>query len=631
MKLLLLLLALGGCTSRVGLDFDRDGFPDGQDCLPADPLGFPGATDPFGDDIDQDCSGADGWDGDGDGAPAPGPGVTWDVADCDDGDANSHPGAQEIPGNGVDENCDGLDDGDRDGDGTPDSFDCAPDDPLTGNHDADGDGFLGCGGDCDDLQPAVNPNQTEVWNLRDDDCDGSRDDGLDPSAVGVALIPEERARGPIVEVGDLDGDGIPEVMTSHQQVFAADEPISILWGDLLTDRLSEPEGPFMTVIDEPFSLTGFGDSIAGLGDLDGGGRPEVAVGAPSSASNAGCVLIYRGEDLEAARDGEQPQPFGQHWGVAGTTLRFGARLLPVGDLDGDGLGELVVSGAGLFNAAEGGSRIFVLTGAELLEEGIFEHPAESAWLGAPPWEDGFNAWSSVGSALAAGDADGDGQTDLLIGGSTHGAGGRAFLFALEAEWGTPVTLSDAVASYESPLAGERLGSKVALVDFDGDGLDEVVLGAPSWRGEGADQGRVLVFDDLSASPGLHPASTAPLVLEGDEVDDRLGILVLGAGDLDGDGREDLFVGAPRTATDEVEPSRVVFVSGRELSAEPVTLRGSDVDSEFVSAVDGFLGFYGGTAPDLDGDGRRELLLDHLDGGGGPSLILIPSGQLEAAP
>jgi hypothetical protein len=104
--------ALVGCGSVGGIlyDYDGDGSMDEDDCAPADPDVFPGATvDEYGDGLDSNCDGNDGIDGDGDGYPAPGPGVTSDIEDCNDSNPGINPGSEEILNDTIDQNCDGVD------------------------------------------------------------------------------------------------------------------------------------------------------------------------------------------------------------------------------------------------------------------------------------------------------------------------------------------------------------------------------------------------------------------------------------------------------------------------------------------------------------------------------------------
>jgi hypothetical protein len=109
---LALLLSAEGCRDGVGVrtDYDGDGDEDAVDCAPADASIHHGAADPWGDGIDQDCDGADGIDRDGDGSPgneelADQP----ELYDCNDTAADVHPGAPDPAGDEVDQDCDGND------------------------------------------------------------------------------------------------------------------------------------------------------------------------------------------------------------------------------------------------------------------------------------------------------------------------------------------------------------------------------------------------------------------------------------------------------------------------------------------------------------------------------------------
>jgi hypothetical protein len=144
-------------------DFDSDGSLDADDCDPADPAVHPGALDPFGDLIDQDCDGYDGIDRDGDGYPSNAELQGALVYDCDDANSNVHPDAPDTVGDQIDANCDGHDGVDRDGDGAA-SLDSG-------------------GGDCDDEDEAVHPGAEDSWGDEiDQDCDGG--DGIDEDGDG---------------------------------------------------------------------------------------------------------------------------------------------------------------------------------------------------------------------------------------------------------------------------------------------------------------------------------------------------------------------------------------------------------------------------------------------------------------
>ena len=132
----ILLVACGQPTSPL-YDLDGDGALDADDCAPEDPNIFFGASDPYGDGVDQYCDGADGVDLDGDGFPANVEDVS--LRDCNDLRPDVHPGAEDPLGDEHDANCDGHDGLDSDGDGF------ASDTQEGGN-------------DCDDDDPDLGPN-----------------------------------------------------------------------------------------------------------------------------------------------------------------------------------------------------------------------------------------------------------------------------------------------------------------------------------------------------------------------------------------------------------------------------------------------------------------------------------------
>ena len=178
--LIALALLLVACPGDDGLfDFDGDGYIDIEDCDPEDASIHPGAPDPYGDGIDQDCDlcpegAGDGVDTDCDGFPANIPTYDEDY-DCDDANPNAYPGAEEIQGDGVDQDCDGED--------------CI---------DADLDGHCEGPADCDDDDPTSYLGAEEVPDGADNDCDGNVDEGTtayDDDNDGSC------------EGADLDGDG----------------------------------------------------------------------------------------------------------------------------------------------------------------------------------------------------------------------------------------------------------------------------------------------------------------------------------------------------------------------------------------------------------------------------------------
>jgi hypothetical protein len=165
------------CSGGSDHDADADGFDapsgGGTDCDDADPAVHPGATEIFYDGLDQDGRGDDDYDQDRDGYQDPSAGGD----DCNDLLGLVNPGAVETYYDGVDSDCNGGSDYDADGDGFDSNLfggdDCDDTDPVAIPTDADGDGFTGCAGDCDDGDLLVYPGAPESCEDGiDQDCSG---------------------------------------------------------------------------------------------------------------------------------------------------------------------------------------------------------------------------------------------------------------------------------------------------------------------------------------------------------------------------------------------------------------------------------------------------------------------------
>jgi hypothetical protein len=321
---------------------------------------------------------------------------------------------------------------------------------------------------------------------------------------------------------------------------ASDSPPEVM----AQQKINASEGGFGGVLG---ALDAFGSSVAALGDLDGDGQQDLAVGAPrSTGPDGGAVWLLF---LDAA--GTVLSESRLDALTAGLPLdagdNFGDALAVAGDLDLDGDLELAVGapnhGATFF--APGSVFVLSLTPAG----GVAGWTQLAEGVGGVP---GSSTVTGFGDALAAlGDLDGNGVPDLAVTDSL-GAAGAPVIWLLQLQADATVLAATALTADDPAFAGQvqqsdGFGAALAAVpDVDDDGDGELAIGAHTTGSQ--KQGAVwLAF--LQAGPGLSAAlriAPGESGFVGPLEDDAWFGRGLAAGDVDGDGQSDLVVGAPRS-------------------------------------------------------------------------------------
>ncbi len=365
----------------------------------------------------------------------------------------------------------------------------------------------------------------------------------------------------IAWLGDLDGDGHGDLAVG---AFGDDDgalDAGSLWILFLDGRgavrakqkIGHFEGGLSAV---PSIWAFFGISLAFLGDLDHDGRPELAVGSEEDdgGSAAGSVYVLSlNPNGTVASQRKISAIAGNFSGELEAGDSFGRALARVGDLDGDGLPELAVGAIGDDDGGDGiGGRGAIWILFLNADGSVREHQKISSTVG------GFDGSSSVfsyfGGALAPlGDLDGDGVPDLAAGDQYYTevgyATGAVYVLFLNADGTVKAqqNISPGSGGFTGVLGDVDLfGASVANVgDCDGDGVVDLAVGAPQDDGGGYGAGAVwLLF--LKTDGTVHDAQriSAKRARGGDWTqEDNFGSGVAGLGDLDGDGRLELAVGA----------------------------------------------------------------------------------------
>lgn len=331
--------------------------------------------------------------------------------------------------------------------------------------------------------------------------------------------------GAVTGLDDVDGDGVADVAvgapgSGHAAVLS---------------------GSTRTVLhqwaDRPGADSYFGWAVAGPGDLDGDGVPEVVVGAPSKALTVRGACPRSGLCPVASAGAGRAVVFS---GASGGVLRelapsaaarpsFGASLTGAGDLSGDQVPDVVV-GAPAWG--QGPGVVFALSGADGAQLWSRVEPPEQLVPGAAFGE----------AVVATPDVSGDGIADLLVPAPSPAFGegtGRVHLVS-GADGAVVRTISDPVAH-----AGDAFGGCVASVgDQDGDGVADQLIGEPGagqlhiYSGGGRGLLRSVPLPvpvAASSAPSSVPSAAAP----------RAGECALApVADKDGDGLGDVWVGVP---------------------------------------------------------------------------------------
>ena len=395
-----------------------------------------------------------------------------------------------------------------------------------------------------------------------------------------------------LSTGDMNGDGYADVAVSG---FSDNAGVVRTYlgggGGLENTSWSTRYGDF---------YSDFAFSLSAAGDMNGDGHADIIVGAPWDDTN-GLAYVCFGSD-DGLING---------WTADfQTNARFGAAVAGAGDVNGDGFADALVGAENYTNGESNEGAAFLYLGSG---GGLTTKPA---WKTESDQQD-----ARMHAASGAGDLDGNGYDDLIVGTEDWDNGqsneGRIQIF-LGNESGLSLTPS---WELESDVEDAQLGYAVgAAGDVDGDGYDDVIAG---YRGINSGDGRVIIY----FGHGSTVVEALPWTADPTNAGGQFGSAVAGAGAVNGDGYSDVIVGARFYTNGELQEGAAFVYLGADGGPELVadwSAESDVVQSDFGISVAG--------AGDVNGDGFDDVIVGAPKVGDGTVFVYhgSPSGLSSTA-
>ena len=396
--------------------------------------------------------------------------------------------------------------------------------------------------------------------------------------------------------GDVNGDGIDDVLIGallNDSGGGAAGAAYVVYGDdsafgslVNLDDIAAGTGGFKIQGESAGDQAG---PAAMAGDVNGDGFADVLIGAynnDSGGANAGAAYVVFGQsggpagliNLDAVAAGTGG--FKIQGETAGDVA--GNNVAAAGDVNGDGLDDVIIGARGNDSGGSAAGAAYVVFGTASSTTPTIDLDAVALGTG------GFKIQGEAANHLAgfsvaaAGDVDGDGYDDVIVGATRAGGGAAYVVYGSAAAPSAPVDL-DAVAAgtggfkIVAETTADSVGWSVAAAgDVNGDGQGDLIVGgdkAPD--GDGADTGAAyVIFGREGGFAGAVDLADIALgeggfKIEGEATGDRVGFAVTAAGDVNGDGFDDLAVGSYTNGSGGTEAGAAYVIFGQQDDLPPV--------------------------------------------------------------
>jgi hypothetical protein len=404
--------------------------------------------------------------------------------------------------------------------------------------------------------------------------------------------------------GDLNGDGFDDIIVGAYGYNLSSGKVYVWYGSGAGLTPMKTTDPFTDAANSDWNITGvnqndyFGFSVSGAGDVNGDGYDDIIVGAYRSNNNYfGSAFIWYG-GLKGLTVGTNS--IDADWSIGGEAKSyFGYKVSGAGDVNGDGYDDILV-GAYWLNTEKGKAYLWY---------GSSSGPATGSDAGDADWiMNGESSWNRFGRSLSsAGDVNGDGFDDIIISSFGYSSStGRVYVW-YGSSYGisSANTAADADWIMTGPNQGSKFAENVAWTgDVNGDGFDDIFIGASEYRPQPwLVRDRVFLFAGSSAGliGGANADDAVWAYQSGFTTAMKFGFATAGAGDVNGDGYDDVLTSAYKFTSDTGKVFLYSFGTGSLFSAETDwTASGEGTSDRFGFSVD--------SAGDVNGDGYEDIIV-----------------------